>query len=86
MKRIPEVKLSWRSLSCLAMLSGLAFGLGLGSATRLTYHEAFVAQGRTGDSELRALVASDNWRAAMAGKTPAAVLVGRWLGVVHRHG
>ena len=30
------------------MLSGLAFGLGLGSATRLTYHEAFVAQGRTG--------------------------------------
>ena len=85
MQPLPEVQLSWRYLSCLVVLSGLAFGLGLGSSTRLTYHEAFVAQGGTGDSELRSLVAPDNWGLAMVGETPAAVLAGSRLGVVHGH-
>ena len=55
MQPLPEVKLSWRYLSCLVVLCGLAFGLGLGSSTRLTYHEAFVAQGA------REILSSGHW-------------------------
>src|SRR5271157_1478492 len=50
-----DVKLSWRYLACLGMLSSLAFGLGLGSSMRLTYHEAFVAQGA------REILSSGHW-------------------------
>ena len=42
---MPEARLGWRGLLCLLVLSGLTLGPGLGTATRLTYHEAFVAQG-----------------------------------------
>ena len=45
MRSLPDVKPGWRYLAFLAVLCGLAFGLGLGSSSRLTYHEAFVAQG-----------------------------------------
>jgi len=54
-KPMLDVKLSWRYLACLGMLSGLAFGLGLGSSMRLTYHEAFVAQGA------REILSSGHW-------------------------
>ena len=55
MRPLPEVQLSWRDLSCLVVLCGLAFGLGMGSSTRLTYHEAFVAQGA------REILSSGHW-------------------------
>jgi hypothetical protein len=54
-KPMPEASLSWRHLVCLVVLSSLAVGLSLGSSTRLTYHEAFVAQGA------RELLASGHW-------------------------
>jgi 4-amino-4-deoxy-L-arabinose transferase-like glycosyltransferase len=37
--------LGWRRVVCLIVLAALPVCLGLGSSTRLTYHEAFVAQG-----------------------------------------
>jgi 4-amino-4-deoxy-L-arabinose transferase-like glycosyltransferase len=52
---MPEARLGWRGLACLALLCGLALGPGLGTATRLTYHEAFVAQGA------REIALSGNW-------------------------
>ncbi len=55
MKPMLAVKLSGRCLVYLGVLAGLAFGLGLGSSTRLTYHEAFVAQGA------REIVTSGHW-------------------------
>lgn len=55
MRPMPEGKLSWRHLVYLAGLCGLALGLGLGSSTRLTYHEAFVAQGA------REILSSGQW-------------------------
>jgi len=48
-------KLSWRAFAYLAVISSMAFGLGLGSSARLTYHEAFVAQGA------REMLRSGNW-------------------------
>ncbi len=50
-----NVKLSWSYFACLVALCSLAFGLGLGSSKRLTYHEAFVAQGA------REIVNSGHW-------------------------
>ena len=52
---MPEARLGWRGLLCLLVLSALTLGPGLGTATRLTYHEAFVAQGA------REVLASGNW-------------------------
>ena len=42
---MPEARLGGRRLACLVILSALALLPGLGSSGRLTYHEAFVAQG-----------------------------------------
>src|SRR5206468_11214112 len=42
---MPQRTLGWRGLVCLTVLTAITVGLGLGSSTRLTYHEAFVAQG-----------------------------------------
>jgi 4-amino-4-deoxy-L-arabinose transferase-like glycosyltransferase len=42
---MPERTLGWRGLVCLTVLTATTVGVGLGSSTRLTYHEAFVAQG-----------------------------------------
>ena len=42
---MPQRTLGWRGLVCLTVLTATTVGLGLGSSTRLTYHEAFVAQG-----------------------------------------
>ncbi len=43
---MPELRLGGARLVFLLLLSALAFLPGLGSSGRLTYHEAFVAQGR----------------------------------------
>ena len=40
------IRLGGLTLTCLIFLSTLALLPGLGSSRRLTYHEAFVAQGR----------------------------------------
>jgi 4-amino-4-deoxy-L-arabinose transferase-like glycosyltransferase len=42
---MPEAQLGGRRLACLVILSALTLLPGLGSSGRLTYHEAFVAQG-----------------------------------------
>ena len=55
MQQRPDAKLSWWALAWLLMLCMLTLGLGLGSATRLTYHEAFVAQGA------REILTSGQW-------------------------
>ncbi len=60
----PEVKLTWRHLLFLGVLASLAVGLGLGSATRLTYHEALVAQGA------REMLISGNWWYPSIGNQP----------------
>jgi 4-amino-4-deoxy-L-arabinose transferase-like glycosyltransferase len=52
---MPEVRIGWRGWVWLVVLLALAVGLGLGSSTRLTYHEAFVAQGA------REIVTSGHW-------------------------
>src|SRR5271156_1892547 len=75
-----DVKPSWRCLSWLAVLSGLALGLGLGSGTRLTYHEAFVAQGA------REILSSGQWWYPTIGglpwleKPPLPFWLVAWLG------
>ena len=51
----PGTRLGWRGLGYLLMLWALGIGLGLGTSPRLTYHEAFVAQGA------REIVASGHW-------------------------
>jgi len=56
--------LSWRSLACLAVVSSLVFGLGLGSSRRLTYHEAFVAEGA------REILSSGHWWHPTVGGLP----------------
>ncbi len=50
-----KARLGWRELGYLVVLWALGIGLGLGTAPRLTYHEAFVAQGA------REIVASGHW-------------------------
>src|SRR5262245_12991111 len=52
---MPEARLGWHGLLCVLALSALAVGPGLGSSTRLSYHEAFVAQGG------REIAVSGNW-------------------------
>jgi 4-amino-4-deoxy-L-arabinose transferase-like glycosyltransferase len=42
---MPEARLGWARLGAVVGLAVLTLGVGLGSAGRLTYHEAFVAQG-----------------------------------------
>jgi 4-amino-4-deoxy-L-arabinose transferase-like glycosyltransferase len=42
---MPETRLGAARLASIAGLSALSLGIGLGSSGRLTYHEAFVAQG-----------------------------------------
>lgn len=49
------IRLGGLGLTCLIFLSGLALLPGLGSSRRLTYHEAFVAQG------VREMLNSGNW-------------------------
>ena len=55
MTPVLETRLSWRELGYLLMLWALGIGLGLGNTARLTYHEAFVAQGA------REIIASGHW-------------------------
>ncbi len=52
---MPGARLGGLALFCLVFLSGLALLPGLGSSSRLTYHEAFVAQGA------REMLDSGNW-------------------------
>jgi 4-amino-4-deoxy-L-arabinose transferase-like glycosyltransferase len=52
---MPGVRLGSPALACLIFLSALALLPGLGSSSRLTYHEAFVAQGA------REMLDSGNW-------------------------
>jgi 4-amino-4-deoxy-L-arabinose transferase-like glycosyltransferase len=52
---MPGVRLGSLALACLIFLSALALLPGLGSSSRLTYHEAFVAQGA------REMLDSGNW-------------------------
>ena len=61
---MPDAKLSWLSIGCLVMISSLVFGLGLGASTRLTYHEAFVAQGA------REILTSGRWAYPTIGSLP----------------
>ncbi len=55
MQAASEAKLGWHHIVYVGILAGLALGSGLGSATRLTYHEAFVAQGA------REILTSGHW-------------------------
>jgi 4-amino-4-deoxy-L-arabinose transferase-like glycosyltransferase len=52
---MPRGALGGRGVACLVILTLLAIGLGLGTSHRLTYHEAFVAQGA------REIVAAGQW-------------------------
>ena len=55
MKPVQGRWLGWHGLGFLLVLWALSIGLGLGTAPRLTYHEAFVAQGA------REILASGHW-------------------------
>jgi 4-amino-4-deoxy-L-arabinose transferase-like glycosyltransferase len=59
-----EIRLGGLALVYLAFLSALVFLPGLGSSSRLTYHEAFVAQGA------REMLNSGNWAYPTIGGLP----------------
>jgi 4-amino-4-deoxy-L-arabinose transferase-like glycosyltransferase len=61
---IPEASLGWVRLLWLVALAGLVLLPGLGSSGRLTYHEAFVAQGA------REILSSGNWAYPTIGGLP----------------
>jgi 4-amino-4-deoxy-L-arabinose transferase-like glycosyltransferase len=61
---MPEARLSRRTIVYLLILAALTLLPGLGSARRLTYHEALVAQGA------REILASDNWSYPTIGGLP----------------
>ena len=53
---MPGFHVRYRRLIGLVVLSAVTLLPGLGSSSRLTYHEAFVAQGA------REMLTSGNWR------------------------
>ena len=59
-----ELHVRLRCVLCLVVLAILAFFLGLGSSGRLTYHEAFIAQG------VREILTSGNWLHPTIGGLP----------------
>ena len=61
---MPGARLGGIRLICLVVLSALALLPGLGSSGRLTYHEAFVAQGA------REILDSGNWGYPTIGGLP----------------
>ena len=61
---MPAVRLGGVAVTCLLFLCALALLPGLGSSSRLTYHEAFVAQGA------REMLDSGNWLYPMIGGLP----------------
>ena len=61
---MPGARLGGMRLTCLVVLSALALLPGLGSSGRLTYHEAFVAQGA------REILDSGNWGYPTIGGLP----------------
>ena len=61
---MPGARLGGMRLTCLVVLSALALLPGLGSSGRLTYHEAFVAQGA------REILESGNWAYPTIGGLP----------------
>ena len=61
---MPGARLGGMRLTCLLVLSSLALLPGLGSSGRLTYHEAFVAQGA------REILDSGNWGYPTIGGLP----------------
>jgi 4-amino-4-deoxy-L-arabinose transferase-like glycosyltransferase len=61
---MPGARLGGMRLTCLLVLSSLALLPGLGSSSRLTYHEAFVAQGA------REILDSGNWGYPTIGGLP----------------
>jgi 4-amino-4-deoxy-L-arabinose transferase-like glycosyltransferase len=61
---MPGARLGGMRLACLVVLSALALLPGLGSSGRLTYHEAFVAQGS------REILGSGNWGYPTIGGLP----------------
>ena len=61
---MPGARLGGMRLACLLVLSALALLPGLGSSGRLTYHEAFVAQGA------REILDSGNWGYPTIGGLP----------------
>ena len=61
---MPGARLGGMRLTCLLVLSALALLPGLGSSGRLTYHEAFVAQGA------REILDSGNWGYPTIGGLP----------------
>jgi 4-amino-4-deoxy-L-arabinose transferase-like glycosyltransferase len=63
-RSMPRDRLGGLSVLCLTLLSGLALLPGVGSARRLTYHEAFVAQGA------REILDSGNWANPSIGGLP----------------
>ena len=56
--------LGWRRLAAVVGLMALTVGVGLGGASRLTYHEAFVAQAA------RELIAAGDWLVPTIGGQP----------------
>lgn len=61
---MPGTHLGWRRLACLTALSASALLPGLGGSGRLTYHEAFVAQGA------REILGSGDWSYPTIGGLP----------------
>ena len=61
---MPDVRLGGLAVTCLLFLCALALFPGLGSSSRLTYHEAFVAQGA------REMLDSGNWMYPRIGGLP----------------
>jgi 4-amino-4-deoxy-L-arabinose transferase-like glycosyltransferase len=61
---MPGARLGGMRLTCLVVLSAMALLPGLGSSGRLTYHEAFVAQGA------REILDSGNWGYPTIGGLP----------------
>ncbi len=61
---MPKARLGGMHLACLVTLSALALLPGLGTSARLTYHEAFVAQGA------REILGSGEWKYPTIGGLP----------------
>ena len=73
-------------LACLLVLSALVFLPGLGSSGRLSYHEAFVAQGAREILDSGNWAISDDRRLALAGEAADALVAGRRAGPMRRRG
>ena len=81
---MPGVRLGGLAVTYLVFLSALALLPGLGSSSRLTYHEAFVAQGAREMLDSGNWAVSQNWRVTMVGEASIAMVASCWPWPLHR--